>query len=68
MRYVRYQRGSIASTIAAALDLSHDAPRYVFATANGYTVATSAPVCQSYYRVLAGDVTHFPYAPWDAQS
>lgn len=66
MRQVRYQRGSLASTLAAAIDLSHDSPRYVFATALGFTVWPSPPLAQSYYKVHAGSVEHVSFAPWEA--
>lgn len=37
-RRVKYNRGSLDSTIAAAVKVVQDAPLYVFATAYGFTI------------------------------
>lgn len=53
MSRIRYDRSDLGSTIRAAVRLAaaSNRPRYVFATAYGYTVETQpAPYRQAYYQ------------------
>ena len=54
MRRIRYNRGDIASTMRAAISLSHSNQYiiYVFGSALGYTISQSPPPFnQDYYKV-----------------
>ena len=63
-RRVSFNRGSIDSTIQAARKVATDAPRFVFATALGYTIDARAPMFKDYYTVnVNGDVTLTTYNP-----
>jgi hypothetical protein len=51
-RVIRYHRGHLDSTLAAARKLADTATRYVFATAGGYTIdRRPPPFGQTHYLV-----------------
>lgn len=56
-RRVRYNRGSIDSTIRAAVTLASDqqVAQFVYATALGFTIGTSAPPFGQQHIVVAVD-------------
>ena len=60
---IKYNRGDIGETVRAALIACQDgSPRFVFATANGLTIAKHSPR-QSFWYVSVETVRRFDYSP-----
>ena len=62
MKRIRYNRADINSTLQAAQKIATAAsPRYVFATANGFTIAKAPPPAQTHYRVTPQTIEKINY-------
>jgi hypothetical protein len=57
MARVRYNRGSLDSTVNAAIKTAGDAPQYVFATAFGFTIDRRPPPFGQQHVVVRPDGT-----------